>query len=164
MPINSTNESGAVANSAREKENSKDDRIVDSLQALVEICLEKGSFSKAKSCADKALQIYDQERLPQDNELAKIYTARAWSNLQLGEKTSALTDVRQAMDLSEKAHALPEQAEAEGVQSVIYLQSGNKLAAKECYGRVCQMLSSGVRRKPILADAMKKYNQETAKK
>jgi len=154
----------AFNNSNRERENSKADRLVDSLQALVEMCLEKGSFSKAKTCADKALQVYEQERLPQDNELAKIYTARAWSNLQLGAKSDALTDVRQAMDLSEKANALPEQAEAEGVQSVIYLQSGNKQAAKECYGRVCRMIANGLHPKPILSDALRKYNQETAKK
>lgn len=138
------------------------DDMLDHYQSIVEVCMQKKRFLLAKRCADRAISLCQMKNIQSNGELSKLYSARAWSQLNLGRANQASDDVTESLERAQAAHSAADQATAEGIQSAIYLYQGKPKAAQECYGRACSLLSSGAEESSVLNEAMKYYNKKTA--
>lgn len=132
------------------------DRL-DRLQAAVEFCLENNLFAQAKACADRAIGMYTAQGIKPDAELAGIYCARAWSDVNLHQRDEALADIKASEAVPSTLCARSELAQLKGVQSVVYQESGSKAAAAQCAAQARKLLDAGVPQSAILAEALKRY-------
>jgi hypothetical protein len=99
-----------------------------------------------------------------ENELSRLYSARAWSQISMGDpEKKADEDIAQSMNLAQKCKSTAEEATAEGIQSIFYLKAHKLDEAKSCYGRVCTLLKRGVPQNPVLDQVLKTYKQDSVK-
>jgi serine/threonine protein kinase len=140
----------------------QDDQF-DRLQAILEVCLEKNLFKETRSCAEKAIALAEATNFLSEAELAEIYSARAWSRLNLKTGDRGLADAGQSWRLAQSGGADSQKAESLAVQAAINVQLGGKELARKQYEMVRSMIGSGVPSRPLTDMALKKYAAQAGK-
>lgn len=133
------------------------DESLERLQLILDRYLQMGMFDRARECASRAIVYARGSDLVRSNELSKLYCARAWSCLCLGDKSGLQADLNESLQLAQSSGGLPEEAEARAVEAVALLEAGKKELATQAITRVHELLSQGVPAGPILNAAKARY-------
>ncbi|MBX9722783.1 MAG: serine/threonine protein kinase, partial [Candidatus Obscuribacterales bacterium] len=137
-----------------------DSDVLDNLEALTEMCIDKSLYEKALESSDKAIAMYEALKYEPGAELARLYSGRAWANLNTGRNQNARSDAKTAVEIANKCGAKFEEAEAESIQAVLLHEAGNTEAAQQSSSKVREILDSTISKRTIVPNAMKRLSSK----